>query len=185
MPNQILSGYLHKRAIRNGRTWKRRFFVLTELVLSYYKTDADALTNAKSRGDFPINAQTTIVSSDAKEFAMEIITDNPPISLVIAADSQKEFAQWFETIEKLIEVAKKAPTPLDTSHVCCCCIIICKTILIIYILFVLYFVSSGTSGNSPKFQWKWIKWRFGHFQKDHSRKKGEQCVHHQHGRIGR
>ena len=116
MPNQILSGYLHKRAIRNGRTWKRRFFVLTEVMLSYYKTDADALGNAKSRGDFPINAQTTIMASDAKEFGMEIITDNPPVSLVIAADSQKEYTQWFETIEKLIEVAKKAPTPLDTSH---------------------------------------------------------------------
>ena len=42
MERETFAGYLSKRAVRNGRTWKRRFFVLLESALTYYKTEGEA-----------------------------------------------------------------------------------------------------------------------------------------------
>ena len=47
MTDVIKEGYLTKRAIRSGRSWKRRYFVATNSSLSYYKSRSDFVPGAK------------------------------------------------------------------------------------------------------------------------------------------
>lgn len=107
-----MEGFLHKRAVRSGRTWKRRYFVLSDNSLTYFKTD-DTKTE-KPRGEFIITALTTVKPSSAKEFGMEMCAPDGLV-LTLAADSTEEQTAWLDAINKAIEVAKRQPAPLDTS----------------------------------------------------------------------
>jgi hypothetical protein len=38
-----MTGYMHKRAIKSGRNWKRRYFILSQDILSYYEDEFKVL----------------------------------------------------------------------------------------------------------------------------------------------
>jgi len=109
---ETMEGFLQKRAVRSGRSWKRRYFVLSDLVLTYYKTDDTK--QEKPRGEFPVTALTTVRPSSAREFGMEMASPDGLV-LTLAAESIEEQHAWLDAINKSIEVAKRQPAPLDTS----------------------------------------------------------------------
>ena len=53
-------GYLTKRAIKSGRNWKKRYFVLTHTSLWYFKRKG----NSKARGEFRLRPNTVIKDFD-------------------------------------------------------------------------------------------------------------------------
>jgi len=109
-----MEGFLHKRAVRSGRSWKRRYFVLADSLLSYYKTEDTR--QEKARGEFVITGMTTVRPSSAKEFGIEVAAADAGFSLQLAAESMDEQTAWLDSLNRAIEVAKRAPPPLDTSH---------------------------------------------------------------------
>jgi serine/threonine protein kinase len=132
-----IEGSLQKRAIRTGRSWKRRYFVLqgTRLrprrhprvlthtppacarppladgVLWYAKSEAEKAT---PRGEFGLTGTTQVVLSNAREFAFEVIT--PDVVVCVAAESEAEQEKWIAALQKAVEQVRRAPAPLDTSH---------------------------------------------------------------------
>ena len=56
-----MNGYLVKRAMKSGRNWKKRYFVLDsdENTLCYYKKEGDS----NIRGVIPISQDTTVRQS--------------------------------------------------------------------------------------------------------------------------
>jgi hypothetical protein len=107
-----MEGFLHKRAVRSGRTWKRRYFVLGDHALTYFKTDDTK--QEKPRGEFSITALTTVKPSSAREFGMEMVSPDGLV-LTLAAESVEEQHAWLDAINRVIEVVKRQPAPLDTS----------------------------------------------------------------------
>jgi len=107
-----MEGYLHKRAVRTGRSWKRRYFFVHDGALAYAKTEAEK--NDAPRGVFVLAPGSTVLATNAREFAFEIVT--PDAVVCVAADSDAEQEKWMAALQKVIDVARKAPAPLDTSH---------------------------------------------------------------------
>lgn len=110
-----MEGYLQKRAIRSGRSWKKRFFILNDQMLSYYKTD-DIKQEGKPRGEFPITSLSTVKPSSAREFGIEMTCTPEGPNLTLAAETMEEQHAWLDAINRAIEYAKRQPPPLDTSH---------------------------------------------------------------------
>ncbi|KAH9258910.1 hypothetical protein BASA81_002974 [Batrachochytrium salamandrivorans] len=107
-----MEGYLQKRAVRSGRTWKRRFFLLKDLTLTYFKSED--VKQEKARGEFTITATTLVKPSSVKEFGIEL-NFNHDLVLYLAAEKLDDHFTWLDAFNHAIDVAKRAPPPLDTS----------------------------------------------------------------------
>jgi hypothetical protein len=108
-----MDGYMQKRAVRSGRTWKRRYFQLNDFTLTYFKSDD--IKQEKPRGEFLITAQTQVKPSSVKEFGIELNFNNNELVLYLAAETMETHFAWMDAFNHTIEVAKRAPPPLDTS----------------------------------------------------------------------
>eukprot|EP00511_Aplanochytrium_stocchinoi_P003956 CAMPEP_0204833762 /NCGR_PEP_ID=MMETSP1346-20131115/17714_1 /ASSEMBLY_ACC=CAM_ASM_000771 /TAXON_ID=215587 /ORGANISM="Aplanochytrium stocchinoi, Strain GSBS06" /LENGTH=68 /DNA_ID=CAMNT_0051966529 /DNA_START=354 /DNA_END=556 /DNA_ORIENTATION=- len=65
-----MEGYLEKRAIRSGKNWKVRYFVLDNKKLSYYKSKSSS--DSRPRGEIDITASTQVQESTLRPFCLEI-----------------------------------------------------------------------------------------------------------------
>jgi len=97
-----MNGYLVKRAMKSGRNWKKRYFVLDsdENTLCYYKKEGDS----NIRGVIPISHDTTVRQSSIQRNAIEVKTTN--IALYAYASTSEEQLLWVKAIQKVIDGVK-------------------------------------------------------------------------------
>jgi serine/threonine protein kinase len=97
-----MNGYLVKRAMKSGRNWKKRYFVLDsdENTLCYYKKEGDS----NIRGVIPISQDTTVRQSSIQRNAIEVKTPN--IALYAYASTSEEQLLWVKAIQKVIDGVK-------------------------------------------------------------------------------
>jgi hypothetical protein len=74
-----MTGWLTKRAVKSGRNWKRRFFVLTNEMLAYYDSEKRKVL----KGSFTLGPGCEIKQllrsndkSAFRPFCFEIVADN-------------------------------------------------------------------------------------------------------------
>lgn len=100
MDSVRIQGYLVKRTMKSGRNWKRRYFVLEDTTLYYYKSSMDT----KARGEIEITSNTFVKVSYCKLNSMELSTSRQV--LIICADSPETQKQWLLMLGKSIDLAK-------------------------------------------------------------------------------
>jgi hypothetical protein len=114
MNNRV--GYMHKRAIKSGRNWKRRYFILSQGVLSYYE-DEFKVQKLNPKGEITIDAAATVEPDD------EIIHCRKGIKLVTAGgvlytscDTEEERAAWIASLKAEIYTGAQAAWDRDKEH---------------------------------------------------------------------
>eukprot|EP00936_MAST-01D_sp_MAST-1D-sp1_P001330 g1330.t1 len=97
-------GYLTKRALKSGRNWKRRFFVLDtqKKVLTYAATE-DA---RKTKGELQLTPDSQVKLSDLRQFCFTVCT--PTKQLFACANSNLEVCSWVSAIQKTISSEARA-----------------------------------------------------------------------------
>ena len=97
-----MDGYLVKRAMKSGRNWKKRYFILdpTERTLKYFKKKGDS----NIRGVIPISSSTTVRQSPIHLHGIEVKSTN--IALYAYASTSEEQLQWVNAIQATIDRAK-------------------------------------------------------------------------------
>lgn len=106
-------GFLTKRAVKSGRNWKRRFFVLDTSAKTFtYYNDGDAMSisgakpssSAKgkkmptAKGEFELTPDSDIALSDARPFCFHLRT--PTKSLFACAESNVDVCGWVSAIQR-------------------------------------------------------------------------------------
>ena len=97
-----MEGYLVKRAMKSGRNWKKRYFILdpAERTLKYFKKQGDS----NIRGVIPISSSTTVRQSSIHVHGLEVKSTN--IALYAYASTSEEQLQWVNAIQQTIDRAK-------------------------------------------------------------------------------
>jgi len=109
-PNQVLrEGYVEKLSHGMfGASWAKRYMVLDSLSLKYYKKKGDA----KALFDCPMTEITAILDQRKKESPQEFHLELKPgfkgykgkQVLKLKCPSSREFQDWFEDIDAVLEV---------------------------------------------------------------------------------
>mmetsp|Transcript_29279 Transcript_29279/g.47030 ORF Transcript_29279/g.47030 Transcript_29279/m.47030 type:complete len:830 (-) Transcript_29279:37-2526(-) len=103
-----MQGELVKRAMKSGRNWKKRYFVLKNNALIYYDEKPTEANDKSShpKGLVEITAKTVVRASPVKKhFAFEIVAR--PQVLYVHAESQKEAKRWMDEINTVIQELKR------------------------------------------------------------------------------
>jgi hypothetical protein len=75
-----MTGYMHKRAIKRGRNWKRRYFILSQDILSYYEDECKVL-KLNPKGEIKLDALSTIeIDNSPKHVARQRRKSMDPVS---------------------------------------------------------------------------------------------------------
>uniref|UniRef100_A0A3P8UK39 Pleckstrin homology, MyTH4 and FERM domain containing H2 n=1 Tax=Cynoglossus semilaevis TaxID=244447 RepID=A0A3P8UK39_CYNSE len=102
------SGYLLKMVRTWKKTWKRRWFVLKDGELLYYKSPSDVIR--KPQGQIEVNASSNIARGDGKQI-LQIVTGKRVYYL--KADSPNLLDEWLRVLLSVLRV--KAASPLFTQ----------------------------------------------------------------------
>uniref|UniRef100_A0A7N6AM95 Pleckstrin homology domain containing, family H (with MyTH4 domain) member 2 n=1 Tax=Anabas testudineus TaxID=64144 RepID=A0A7N6AM95_ANATE len=102
------SGYLLKMVRTWKKTWKRRWFVLKDGELLYYKSPSDVIR--KPQGQIEVNATSSIARGDGKQ-VLQIVTGKRVYYL--KADSPNLLEEWLQVLQSVLRV--KAASPLFTQ----------------------------------------------------------------------
>lgn len=100
--NIIKFGYLITQSQKNGRNWKKRYFVLTETSFKYY---ADHSSTDTLKGDLAIKGETVVEETDRKVTGRNFcltIKNNLSNLVVISAKDEQEMIGWKDAIEQVI-----------------------------------------------------------------------------------
>lgn len=102
-----MEGFLTKRAMKSGRNWKRRYFVLKNNALAYYDgKPLDEDSGLKPKGLVELTSNSVVrISPVNREFAFEVVTK--PQVLCVSADSKSSLNQWKEAITDVIDSLKR------------------------------------------------------------------------------
>ena len=91
------SGYLVKRAVNSGRNWKKRYFVLENTTLRYYKKEGQK----KANGEFELTSDSEIADFNIdKRECLQLKT--PTKTLYVQAESAPLKMEWLNAINKAI-----------------------------------------------------------------------------------
>nr|XP_012374633.1 pleckstrin homology domain-containing family H member 1 isoform X2 [Dasypus novemcinctus] len=100
------SGYLLKMGSR-VKTWKRRWFVLRQGQIMYYKSPSDVIR--KPQGQVELNSRCQIVQGEgAKTF--QLISEKKTYHLT--ADSPSLLEEWIQVLQSLLKVQATGPPTL-------------------------------------------------------------------------
>ncbi|XP_041866886.1 pleckstrin homology domain-containing family H member 2 [Melanotaenia boesemani] len=102
------SGYLLKMVKTWKKTWRRRWFVLKDGELLYYKSPSDVIR--KPQGQIEVNATSSIARADGKQ-VLQIVTGKHVYYL--KADSPNLLEEWLRVLQSVLRV--KAASPLFTQ----------------------------------------------------------------------
>ncbi|XP_075903426.1 pleckstrin homology domain-containing family H member 2 isoform X2 [Nelusetta ayraudi] len=102
------SGYLLKMVRTWKKTWKRRWFVLKDGELLYYKSPSDVIR--KPQGQIEVNASSSIARGDGKQ-VLQVVTGKSVCYL--KADSPNLLDEWLRVLHSVLRV--KAASPLFTQ----------------------------------------------------------------------
>jgi hypothetical protein len=94
-----MDGWLNKRALKSGRNWRRRFFVLQGSKLSYFKDESQK----KKKGSMVLDAGccVSVDSSTTKPNAFKLTwPDGTLLMLSCAADAEQE--EWMRALQACI-----------------------------------------------------------------------------------
>lgn len=97
-PEVLFSGFLQKQGggLGGRKSWNKRFFVLSERNLSYYKSQEDFEEGARPAGVILLNAY-FVYETENKE-ACEFMIHSYPKSLICRADSPKTMNDWLSVL---------------------------------------------------------------------------------------
>ncbi|XP_066534880.1 pleckstrin homology domain-containing family H member 2 [Hoplias malabaricus] len=102
------SGYLLKMVKIWKKTWKRRWFILKDGELLYYKSPSDVIR--KPQGQIELSASSTIARGDGKQ-ELQVVTGKRVYNL--KADSPNLLEEWLRVLQCVLRV--KAASPLFTQ----------------------------------------------------------------------
>ena len=99
------TGYLHKKG-HVRKNWKRRFFVLDGVWLSYHTREGGPQKGSVdlSSDGVLIRGALQIRAADISRFQFEVVQDNS--SLVIAAENQTQMNDWIEALNSAVWAAQ-------------------------------------------------------------------------------
>lgn len=97
-PDVLFSGFLDKQGggLGGRKSWNKRYFVLTDRNLSYYKTKEDFEKGSKPAGVILLNAY--FVCDTENKDACEFMIHSYPKSLICRADSPKTMLDWMSEL---------------------------------------------------------------------------------------
>jgi hypothetical protein len=105
-------GWLTKKAIKSGRNWRKRFFVLDGCDLSYYKDG----TLKKQKGTMPLNAKSRVMcgpfASSSRPNLLEI-TWSTGTSLMLSAPTEAEQKMWQRAISSEVGRVAQQQSSVD------------------------------------------------------------------------
>ncbi|XP_024152637.1 pleckstrin homology domain-containing family H member 2 isoform X1 [Oryzias melastigma] len=102
------SGYLLKMVKTWKKSWKRRWFVLKDGELLYYKSPSDVIR--KPQGQIEVNGTSSIARGEGKQ-VLQIVTGKHVCYL--KADSPNLLEEWLRVLQSVLRV--KAASPLFTQ----------------------------------------------------------------------
>uniref|UniRef100_A0AAV2JN81 PH domain-containing protein n=1 Tax=Knipowitschia caucasica TaxID=637954 RepID=A0AAV2JN81_KNICA len=102
------SGYLLKMVKTWKKSWKRRWFVLKDGELLYYKSPSDVIR--KPRGQIQVHASSNILRGESKQI-LQILTAKRVYFL--KADSPNLLDEWLQVLQSVLRL--KAASPLFTQ----------------------------------------------------------------------
>ena len=99
-PEVLFSGFLDKLGggLGGRKSWNKRYFVLTERNLSYYKTQDDFENGERPAGVILLNAYFVCETENTE--ACEFMIHSYPKSLVCRADSPKTMKDWLAILRQ-------------------------------------------------------------------------------------
>ena len=120
------TGYLTKRAMSTpGLNWKKRFFVLSEGNISYYRQGSGGLTGmlggggsahvAYLKGEVDLTPDSYVQESDCdkKLFGFEVVT--PSKTLYCDAESEADRTEWIASVRQHIKELKARAAGVGSS----------------------------------------------------------------------
>ncbi|XP_053130423.1 pleckstrin homology domain-containing family H member 1 isoform X2 [Hemicordylus capensis] len=103
------SGYLLKISSRM-KTWKRRWFVLKNGQIMYYKSPSDII--CKPQGQVELNSSCQIVRGEGSQ-TFQLITEKRTYCLT--ADSPNILEEWIRVLQNILKVQVTSPTDIPLS----------------------------------------------------------------------
>uniref|UniRef100_A0A8C0WB43 Pleckstrin homology domain-containing family H member 1 n=1 Tax=Castor canadensis TaxID=51338 RepID=A0A8C0WB43_CASCN len=100
------SGYLLKMGSR-VKTWKRRWFVLRQGQILYYKSPSDVIR--KPQGQVDLNSHCQIVRGEGAQ-TFQLISEKK--TYYLTADSPSLLEEWIRVLQNLLKVQATGPLPL-------------------------------------------------------------------------
>lgn len=101
------SGYLLKMGSR-GKTWKRRWFVLRQGQILYYKSPSDVIR--KPQGQVELNSHCQLVRGEGAQ-TFQLISENK--TYYLTADSPSLLEEWIRVLQSLLKVRATGPPALS------------------------------------------------------------------------
>jgi hypothetical protein len=94
----IRAGYLWKRALKSGRNWKRRYFILTDDKISYH---VDEFSAAKPKGEIALCGGCSVCEGTG-DTANSLVLTTPETKLFAAAETRAELVAWMAALNTKI-----------------------------------------------------------------------------------
>jgi hypothetical protein len=114
MSDPIRTGNLKKREDKGELTWKKRFGVLYEDRLDWWKTDVDFQNGKKEHGRCPLNSECTTGEADAESkrsntfFIERTRSNGKKQRFFFKADSAEDRGDWIKNLNSVISGEAKA-----------------------------------------------------------------------------
>ncbi|KAJ1103873.1 hypothetical protein NDU88_001294 [Pleurodeles waltl] len=103
------SGYLLKMGSR-VKAWKRRWFVLRNGEILYYKSPSDVIR--KPQGQIELNSSCRIIRGEASQ-TFQLITDKK--TYYLTADSPNILEEWIRALQSILRVQAAGPVAAQSS----------------------------------------------------------------------
>jgi hypothetical protein len=108
--SSLKRGYLNKRAVVSGRDWKKRFFMLSTNVLSYYQSET---STSQQKGSFHLTSATTVdadvtLMRGDKPVRFCFAVSSSDKTMYLEASSQDDLESWIITLKDRISRLPKA-----------------------------------------------------------------------------
>ncbi|KJE97607.1 hypothetical protein CAOG_010144 [Capsaspora owczarzaki ATCC 30864] len=109
-----MSGFLTKQG-GTVKSWRRRWFVLADRTLMYYKAQSDVSKN-QPLGRVPLNGFSRIAKNDTlgKQFLFEIFT--PRRTYYLSADTEAEMKSWLQVLQNVLKRTSTIPLALQSDE---------------------------------------------------------------------
>ncbi|XP_066492806.1 pleckstrin homology domain-containing family H member 1 [Tiliqua scincoides] len=105
------SGYLLKMS-NQVKTWKRRWFVLRNGQIMYYKSPSDVI--CKPQGQVDLNSSCQIIQGEGSQ-TFQLITEKG--TYFLTADSPNILEEWIHVLQRILKVQVTCPTEIPFSDV--------------------------------------------------------------------
>ena len=99
-----LQGYMRKRALKSGKNWKDRYFVLEQTEPTWAEGP-----KKKIKGRLHVTGRTELYGNDDDEFGLEIVVDpddDRADVLHVSCGSKAEFKAWHIALSAAIKLAR-------------------------------------------------------------------------------